>query len=123
MRGGLRTRRILAEGRDDHTKFFTLTSITPIMRYAMPHFAGLPTDISCIELTRARRSQITKPQGSAIFEGIALRKFWKDEDGATAIEYGLIAALVSVVIISVLGTLGSQLNTTFSRVVSGLGGA
>jgi pilus assembly protein Flp/PilA len=52
-----------------------------------------------------------------------IRRFLKDESGATAIEYGLIAALVSVAIIAVLGTLGTNLNSTFSRVASNLGTA
>ena len=43
-------------------------------------------------------------------------RFAKDESGATAIEYGLIAALVSVAIIAVLGTLGNNLNATFQSV-------
>lgn len=47
----------------------------------------------------------------------------KDESGATAIEYGLIAALVSVAIITILGTLGDNLNATFTSVSEGLGGA
>lgn len=45
----------------------------------------------------------------------------KDESGATAIEYGLIAALVSVAIIGILGTLGDNLTTTFTTVSDGLG--
>jgi len=45
-----------------------------------------------------------------------LRSFLKDESGATAIEYGLIAALISVVIIGVIATLGGQLQTTFQSV-------
>jgi pilus assembly protein Flp/PilA len=52
-----------------------------------------------------------------------IRKFLKDESGATAIEYGLIAALVSVVIIVVLGALGQNLNDTFKAVNTGLAGA
>ncbi|CAN7303588.1 Flp family type IVb pilin [Rhizobium sp. LjRoot98] len=40
-------------------------------------------------------------------------RFMKDESGATAIEYGLIAALISVALIAGAGALGSQLNTTF----------
>ena len=47
----------------------------------------------------------------------------KDDSGATAIEYGLIAALVSVAIITILGTLGDNLNATFTSVSDGLGGA
>ena len=49
-----------------------------------------------------------------------LRNLLKDEGGATAIEYGLIAALVSVAIIVVLGTLGNNLETTFNKVAKNL---
>jgi pilus assembly protein Flp/PilA len=45
-----------------------------------------------------------------------VRKFWNDQSGATAIEYGLIAAGISIVIITTMYTLGSQLNTTFASV-------
>jgi pilus assembly protein Flp/PilA len=47
-------------------------------------------------------------------------KFVKDESGATAIEYGLIAAGISVAIITVVGTLGTKLNTTFTSVQTAL---
>ena len=47
-------------------------------------------------------------------------RFVKDESGATAIEYGLIAALISVVIIAVLTLVGENLNTKFSTIASGL---
>ena len=47
-------------------------------------------------------------------------RFVKDESGATAIEYGLIAALISVVIIAVLQTVGGNLNTKFSEIGSAL---
>jgi pilus assembly protein Flp/PilA len=42
--------------------------------------------------------------------------FLKDESGATAIEYGLIAAGISVVIIAAVQTVGTQLNTTFTTI-------
>jgi len=48
--------------------------------------------------------------------------FFRDESGATAIEYGLIAAGISVAIIGVVNTLGSKLSATFSSVSSQLGG-
>jgi pilus assembly protein Flp/PilA len=48
-------------------------------------------------------------------------RFLKDESGATAIEYGLIAAGISVAIITVVNTLGTQLNTTFTSVSTALG--
>lgn len=46
--------------------------------------------------------------------------FAHDESGATAIEYGLIAAGISVAIIVVVNTLGSQLKSTFSNISSQL---
>jgi pilus assembly protein Flp/PilA len=48
--------------------------------------------------------------------------FVLDESGATAIEYGLIAALISVVIIVALTTVGTNLNATFTSVSTALGG-
>jgi pilus assembly protein Flp/PilA len=51
------------------------------------------------------------------------RRFVKDDSGATAIEYGLIAALVSVAIIVALGTLGNNLGNTFNAVANELNGA
>lgn len=48
------------------------------------------------------------------------RKFAKDESGATAIEYGLIAALISVVMVSVLVTLGPEIKATFTDVQTNL---
>jgi pilus assembly protein Flp/PilA len=47
-------------------------------------------------------------------------RFVKDESGATAIEYGLIAAGISVAIIAVVNGLGTKLNTTFGSVSSQL---
>jgi pilus assembly protein Flp/PilA len=49
-----------------------------------------------------------------------LRRFWKDETAATAIEYGLIAAGISLAIIAVVNGLGSKLNTKFSSINSSL---
>jgi len=50
----------------------------------------------------------------------SLLNFAKDESGATAIEYGLIAAGISVANIAVLQGLGSKLNTTFTSVQTAL---
>ena len=52
-----------------------------------------------------------------------LKRFLKDESGATAIEYGLIAALVSVAIIAALTTLGGNLTDTFTAISDELAGA
>jgi pilus assembly protein Flp/PilA len=49
-----------------------------------------------------------------------VKRFVKDESGATAIEYGLIAAGISVAIIAVMQGLGSKLNTTFTSVQTAL---
>jgi len=45
-----------------------------------------------------------------------LERFLKDNSGATAIEYGLIAAGISVAIIAVVNGIGTQLNTAFTSV-------
>ena len=52
-----------------------------------------------------------------------LKRFARDVSGATAIEYGLIAAGISVAIIAVVNTLGGQLNSTFTNVSTQLGTA
>ena len=49
-----------------------------------------------------------------------LIKLWKSDDGATAIEYGLIAALISVASISAMQLLGTSLTGTFNNVASKL---
>jgi pilus assembly protein Flp/PilA len=49
-----------------------------------------------------------------------LNRFAKDECGATAIEYGLIAALIAVVIISALRTIGANLNSSFVQIGTNL---
>ncbi|AZV95458.1 Flp family type IVb pilin [Bordetella sp. J329] len=43
-------------------------------------------------------------------------RFLKDEDGATAIEYGLIAGLIAIAIIAALTTLGTDLSDLFERI-------
>ena len=50
-----------------------------------------------------------------------MTRFAKDESGATAIEYGMIIALIAVAIIGVLGLIGPKLNTAFTAISTGLG--
>jgi pilus assembly protein Flp/PilA len=50
-------------------------------------------------------------------------RFLKNESGATAIEYGLIAALIAVVIIGALRLAGTELTTTFTNIRTALQGA
>jgi pilus assembly protein Flp/PilA len=47
-------------------------------------------------------------------------RFLKDESGATAIEYGLIAALIAVVLVGTLTAVGGQLETTFKTIETAL---
>jgi len=49
-----------------------------------------------------------------------LIRLWKDEDGATAIEYGLIAALIAVAAIAAMQLVGTSLTSTFNNVASQL---
>ncbi len=49
-----------------------------------------------------------------------IKRFAQDESGATAIEYGLIAALIAVAIIGTLTAIGPKLNTAFGKVSTGL---
>jgi pilus assembly protein Flp/PilA len=54
---------------------------------------------------------------------VVLSKLMRDESGATAIEYGLIAALISVVIIVAITAVGTQLSTTFNTISTKLSAA
>lgn len=51
----------------------------------------------------------------------ALIKFWNDEEGATAIEYGLIAALIAVAAIAGMSALGGGLEKLFTDIAAKLG--
>jgi pilus assembly protein Flp/PilA len=55
---------------------------------------------------------------NSMFATIA--KLLKNEDGATAIEYGLIAALIAVAAVTVMGTVGTNLSTTFNTIATKL---
>ena len=78
-----------------------------------PFFRFLPYNPTCagtitLDLTRQSRSLFM----SKIFA------FLRDESGATAIEYGLIAALISVVIITAVKLVGTNLTATFNAVAA-----
>jgi len=49
-----------------------------------------------------------------------MKNFARDNSGATAIEYGLIAALIAVVVISAITLVGTSLSTTFTNISTGL---
>lgn len=52
----------------------------------------------------------------------AITKFVRDEEGASAVEYGLLAALIAAVIMGTVATLGNTINDVFGRIVGQLGG-
>ncbi len=51
---------------------------------------------------------------------VQIQRFWKDEDGVTAIEYGLIASLIAVVIIAAVALVGTNLTAVFNYVAQKL---
>lgn len=53
---------------------------------------------------------------------LATRRFLRDEEGVTAIEYGLIAALIAVVIIAAVTLTGQRVCATFNSVAVAMGG-
>ena len=52
-----------------------------------------------------------------------MKKFFQNKAGTTAIEYGLIAALIAVVIIGAASTLGNRISTTFGSVSTAMAGS
>ena len=52
-----------------------------------------------------------------------LKRFHQDEEGVTAIEYGLIAALIAVVIIAAVKSVGTNLNAIFNKIAGELANA
>ena len=51
---------------------------------------------------------------------LKFRAFWADQTGATSIEYGLIAALIAIVIITGVSAIGTKLSTKFTTISSNL---
>ena len=49
-----------------------------------------------------------------------IKKFWNDDEGATAVEYGIMVALIAAVIVTVVGVLGGQVNAAFQTVSDAL---
>ena len=48
------------------------------------------------------------------------KRLLRDESGATAIEYGMIVALIAVAILATVGAIGGQIHATFSAIIDGL---
>ncbi|MGD9851940.1 MAG: Flp family type IVb pilin [Nitrospirales bacterium] len=49
-----------------------------------------------------------------------IMRFVKEDEGATAIEYGLLAALIAAVIVGAVTSLGTNVNTAFNKVATGI---
>jgi len=62
---------------------------------------------------------LVSEQGATTMKNLVSR-FVKDESGATAIEYGLIAGLIGVVIITAVGAVGTKVSKQFSTIASSL---
>ena len=84
---------------------------------ADPLWARMPTQFQ----TGGRDVDIPKPSGTKE-TGNMLRKFIKNNKGATAIEYGLIAALIAVAAITAMQGLGTSIRTTFNNAASAMNG-
>jgi pilus assembly protein Flp/PilA len=52
-----------------------------------------------------------------------IKNFFKDESGASAVEYGLLVALIAVVIIAAVSTLGTNLKSKFNAAATGIANA
>jgi pilus assembly protein Flp/PilA len=90
---------------------------------SFPRTSGLPValDLPKYEYFRGFGFTVVPRVGVHRLGMIALvRKFWADETAATAIEYGLIGAGISLAIIAVVNGIGAKLNTKFSSINSSL---
>jgi len=77
----------------------------------------MPAFINCIpayEISRASCSRMAQEMNVRRL----VEQFLKDESGATAIEYGLIAALIAVVIIGAVSAVGTNLQGTFNNIAN-----
>jgi pilus assembly protein Flp/PilA len=98
----------------------SVLSNTPDRRHLHESFITL---IALILTTSSQGSLGPEGSGTLIPGGTVKKivaKFWADESGATAIEYGLIAAGISLAIIAAVNGLGSTLNTKFTSVNTSL---
>jgi pilus assembly protein Flp/PilA len=85
-----------------------------------------PSNVGLVPIGSTQKQATDDAQGNqarSYTMNTLFNRFLKDESGATAIEYGLIAALISVGIIAALKTVGTNLSTTFSSVSNNLSGA
>src|SRR5689334_15055362 len=89
-------------------------------RFTDTSVLGLADRDTATPAERRRCSLRTPQQSRETTTMTLLARFLRDEAGATAIEYGLIAAGISVAIIATVAGLGSKLNSTFTSVQNAL---
>jgi pilus assembly protein Flp/PilA len=87
-------------------------------------FVNTLSRISLLEIVAEIRmnslSLLLKRITKEAVESVAVSRSIKDEKGVTAIEYGLIAALIAVAAVVVMGTVGTDLSGVFSQVAASL---
>jgi pilus assembly protein Flp/PilA len=86
----------------------------------VPAPASLGVFSSLLFLKTCRRYCARQPSLKEISMFRNIVNLLKDEAGATAIEYGLIAALIAVAAVTVMGTVGTNLSSTFSTIATKL---
>jgi pilus assembly protein Flp/PilA len=77
----------------------------------------------CVSLFTFLKGGVATLRKSASMEILmfaTVKRLLRNEDGATAIEYGLIAALIAVAAVTVMGTVGTNLSTTFNTIATKL---
>ena len=80
----------------------------------------VPQDRWAVAWLVSRSAGISVALGSIVMIQF-IKKFWQEEEGVTAIEYGLIAALIAVVIIASVTLVGTQLEAVFTAISDALG--
>jgi pilus assembly protein Flp/PilA len=93
------------------------------LQFYLPCSLGVNQFGSSKRQRAARESRVFEPEDAWTEVGDFMRlllKFLRDEKGATAIEYGLIAAGISLAIISIVNGMGAKLNTKFTSINSSL---
>jgi pilus assembly protein Flp/PilA len=99
---------------------FLMLALVQLKAYLSTKPSRPPGSRSGLTIPEDQISSLGPPAagGFAMFQ--CLEKFVCDESGATAIEYGLIASLIAVVIIAALSNVGNKLTITFTKVAGNL---
>jgi pilus assembly protein Flp/PilA len=105
---------------DARTFAFVILVIGAILTFRKPYYSNGVAIASLRQNRHHRGKSVLNDGGYYGREMTKLRNFLRDESGATAIEYGLIAACISIAIVAVVVGVGSKLNSTFTQVQNAL---